>query len=702
MVNRYRTALIIFVFTFGVYLLTISPTINWRDTPEFANVAYNLGIAHPAGFPAYSLTAKLLTIIPFGSIPFRTNLFALICAVLSFIVLFALCQDILNHISKEKDEKSIITASLLASALLFVNSICWRNSVISEVYTYNMFLTLTLIWFAVKYSITKEESYIYTGAFIYGIASGNHATVAFYLPAIIVFFMMETKRKRAAKFILTCSFFLFGFSVYLYLPLRSLTNPSFDWGDPQTLTQFIMHITDRKTSYSHFAGIKDYFSILRNMANYLSALNDNITIAGIALSLTGAVHLYKKWRSFFWFIFLILISNVIFFFDWNGGVQLPSYICYMIFISAGIMCIMDYMKDNGRLRINKLFIYAMIAVVTVLGINTYIESGRARVYTGDEDFKGSFLRLPEKSMVITSYLYFHYKYYQDILGLRNDITLLGYGEILYPKLYSLTDKGRYPDISLIDFDADITATAKVSRFVNLNFKNYDRIFTEAISEFKGMENYLKHYDGMLFEFTRSKIDGIGKEDAQEIRRYFDESTLKFVYDADYTNDSEASFIYVQDFISIIDYMMHFDYINDALYMIQMMETVHRDFQGGLLTNDAINLKVLTGVAHIKLRDFDKAKAIFNGMIEKDEHKSEAYNKLGFIYKYLKEYDKAIKNYELAIKESPGSLENYVELGDIYERSGELDKAEAVYSNGIKRLFQDEKKALKEKIDDLHR
>ena len=59
---------------FFSYLLTLSPTILWRDTPEFANVAFTLSIAHPAGFPTYSLLVKSLTFIPLGSIAFKTNL----------------------------------------------------------------------------------------------------------------------------------------------------------------------------------------------------------------------------------------------------------------------------------------------------------------------------------------------------------------------------------------------------------------------------------------------------------------------------------------------------------------------------------------------------------------------------------------------------------------------------------------------------
>jgi pentatricopeptide repeat protein len=337
----------------------------------------------------------------------------------------------------------------------------------------------------------------------------------------------------------------------------------------------------------------------------------------------------------------------------------------------------------------------------VLGINNYNKLDKSHIYTGEEDFKDSFLKLPGNSMVIVSYLYFHYKYYQDILGLKKDVTLLGYGEILYPKLFSLIDKDKYQDVKEIDYDVDITNTAKVMKFINLNFKNYDRIFTETISEFRGMNRFIKYYDGFLFEFTKSKIEKIGNEEISKINDYFSSIVTRFVLDYDYKNDNEADMIYVQDFIFCIDYLLHYGHLNNVLYMADTMFKVFgSDFRDNLLDVNKDSLNVLSGVAYIKKSDFDKAESVFKDMIKNDEYKAEAYNKLGFIYKYKKEYYKAIAYYNLAMKENPYLMENYIEIGDIYELLGEDDKAGEIYNQGIKYLFQDEKRILIQKIENL--
>ncbi len=63
-----------------LYFLTAAPSLGWRDAPEFAVTTHTLGIAHPAGFPTYSLLTKVLAFIPLGSIPFRLNLFSALFA----------------------------------------------------------------------------------------------------------------------------------------------------------------------------------------------------------------------------------------------------------------------------------------------------------------------------------------------------------------------------------------------------------------------------------------------------------------------------------------------------------------------------------------------------------------------------------------------------------------------------------------------
>ncbi len=80
---------------FLVYLRTIAPFLYWRDAPEFIDAVNTLGIAHPAGFPSYSLMARWACLLPLGNIPFRINLFSVLCSVAALGIFLRTSQRIL-------------------------------------------------------------------------------------------------------------------------------------------------------------------------------------------------------------------------------------------------------------------------------------------------------------------------------------------------------------------------------------------------------------------------------------------------------------------------------------------------------------------------------------------------------------------------------------------------------------------------------
>src|SRR5438093_4180433 len=73
--------------TLGVYLATLSPTIGGGDGGELVTVGYVLGVAHPPGFPLYTLLAKLATLLPVGTVAWRVNLLSAVCAAAAAMLL---------------------------------------------------------------------------------------------------------------------------------------------------------------------------------------------------------------------------------------------------------------------------------------------------------------------------------------------------------------------------------------------------------------------------------------------------------------------------------------------------------------------------------------------------------------------------------------------------------------------------------------
>jgi hypothetical protein len=74
-----RLPVLLFILAVGlpftVYLLTASRTIYGVDSGDFLAAAWVFGVAHPPGFPLYTLLLSLWSRIPFGLDPiFQMNL----------------------------------------------------------------------------------------------------------------------------------------------------------------------------------------------------------------------------------------------------------------------------------------------------------------------------------------------------------------------------------------------------------------------------------------------------------------------------------------------------------------------------------------------------------------------------------------------------------------------------------------------------
>ncbi|MEW6104067.1 MAG: DUF2723 domain-containing protein, partial [bacterium] len=66
---------LVFFISFGVYLHTLTPTVGFHDSGELITCTWTLGIAHPPGYPLYTLLGKVfITLIPIGNIAFRMNM----------------------------------------------------------------------------------------------------------------------------------------------------------------------------------------------------------------------------------------------------------------------------------------------------------------------------------------------------------------------------------------------------------------------------------------------------------------------------------------------------------------------------------------------------------------------------------------------------------------------------------------------------
>lgn len=246
---------ITWLVSFLIYLQTLAPTVGFIDSGELATVTSTLGIAHPTGYPLFTLLGRIFFLLPIATEEIvRLNIMSALCTSLSVAFFFLLMLELLkgkNTIHKDHN----IAASLFASLTLAFSQTFWKQGVIVEVYSLHLLLILLTIFFFIKAINTEHASYWLFFAFVYGLTFTNHLTAILLAPACLYLFFAEHKFTRAALQKigrLSMPFFL-GLSVYLYLPIRAASQPILNWGNPQTLEKFWWHVTGKQFRVWMFA-----------------------------------------------------------------------------------------------------------------------------------------------------------------------------------------------------------------------------------------------------------------------------------------------------------------------------------------------------------------------------------------------------------------------------------------------------------------
>ncbi len=275
------------LFSFTVYCLTLSQTLPAGDSGELISAAYTLSIAHPPGYPLLTLLGKLFTYIPLGSIAWRVNLFSAFCESAAAVLL---CMFVARW-SKN------IWAGILAGGLFSFSPLIWRYALVAEVFALNnLFITL-LLYFTLLFRDTKASKYVYLGTFVFGLGLTNQHTLVFYgLPLGLWCFWQGRAEFLNFKSVVTIlGLFFLGLSPYLYLPIAASHSPVIAYGEaPSTLIGFWLYVTRQYYGTFELGVEGTQADALKAIFTYFSALPREMLYVGIVLPALGVYSFIKK------------------------------------------------------------------------------------------------------------------------------------------------------------------------------------------------------------------------------------------------------------------------------------------------------------------------------------------------------------------------------------------------------------------------
>ncbi|HET9493263.1 MAG TPA: DUF2723 domain-containing protein [Chloroflexia bacterium] len=520
-------AAVLSLIWFVVYLTTVSPTVNFIDSGELITVLYEPGVAHPPGYPLYTLLGYVASRLPIGEIAWRVNAMSAFWGALAvgafFLLIFRSALFVQPRLtgrvgaprprrgrSPSRSAAAAPTAPpapgrarewlFLASAaagasLLAASSTFWSRTAQAKMYSLHFFLVavLFLLALAARQAYDRGEGRLAARllvalAAVLGLSFTNHLmTVLVVLPLALLFLAGARLGERfmfiVRRLHVIAPGFLLPLLIYLYMPLRAAQNPVMNWGSTDNWGDFWRHVTGWQFR-TYLAGDIPA-NISRNsgiLAGYASEQWSFLTILVVLAALAGAILVART--SLPLFASTVTFAAITLAFDLVYGISeiepyaVPLYM--MLCLWAGLIPAAwvalgaragraPALGDGPMLAESQGRVAAgvLAAVALLSAVLVYPRQNYSNNRLAEQFVLNAFSEMPSNSIVITEYWDFYAPtyYLQMLQGVRPDIVLIDKSLLRYP-WYTGQLRQRYP--WLIDRSQDIVDrfSAEQRRWVN--------------------------------------------------------------------------------------------------------------------------------------------------------------------------------------------------------------------------------------------
>ncbi len=453
------TAFLVFV----IYLFTLAPSVVQIDSGELATVQITLGIAHPTGYPLFTIIGFLFSLIPlpFTKI-FQMNLLAAFYCSTSVGVFVYTVKLVLDNLrlfipkenvkkdktkklkKKDKSKKKTITtnnnaipdsikylSAVFGGLILAFSKTFWFQSTSVEVYSLHLLLITLIILFLLKaFIIVNDNDKIFPWiifALFLALGFTNHMTTLLILPGVAYLYFLryglnQSSIKRVGLMIL---FFIpVLVIIYSYLPIRASQSPLLNWGNPIDLERILRHISGKQYQvwlFSSTAAAKKQFIY------FVETLPVEFSIS-LIIAAIGLFAAFIKAKRFFIFLIITFLFTILYSINYDihdiDSYFLLAYISIAFFAVFGALKLYELTGKNRNV-----FILPGLLLVTLI-IQFYSNFDKVNqhgIYTF-EDYTKAVVGSVTEDAIIFSYQWDYFisssYYYQNVEDYRKDVAVI--------------------------------------------------------------------------------------------------------------------------------------------------------------------------------------------------------------------------------------------------------------------------------------
>ena len=420
--------------TFVSYLLTQSPGLSYTDSGELAAACATLGVAHPTGYPLFTLLGHTWTLLPWSSVIGGLNVLAAVFVSASVSMLFFVMLEL-----------RVSRYVAMSVALLYGwTSIVWTQAQSIEVYSLHALLLTTTLYAALRSrnAAKNDVRWFAITALFFGLMLTNHLSSAFLLPGIVVLALPSgTTRAQWKRLALIACIGLIPLALYAYLPLRSSQEPLVNWGMVhRSLDAFLYHVKGTQFGVWLFSDDK---VAGKNLKVFLAMLPQAVAWIGLIAIAIGGVALVRRERRTALALALILGGNL----GISLGYSIPDIENYFLpsVIMAIMCCGVGFHALLQRFNAER-FAFALLLLPMVSATSVWKEQNRSHDRAVEAYTRLILDNAAPNAMIIThqwDYFCSAFWYLQTVEGVRPDVTIID-KELLRRTWYVPYLSYRYP------------------------------------------------------------------------------------------------------------------------------------------------------------------------------------------------------------------------------------------------------------------
>lgn len=430
-----------------LYLVTAAPGVQYTDSGELAAACVTFGVAHPTGYPLFTLLGHVWTLLPWSSPVFGLNILAALLVAkgvaLTFLVTRRMSMRAAPALASQTHD--IIAAG--TALLVGCSATVWAQATSIEVYALN-FVLLAGTLYATLRSIESDTHHRWTmlAGLMYGLMLTNHLSSITLAPGLVLLWLSGTQpraeRVRAWKHLVLPA--LAALALYAILPLRSAQEPPINWGMVhRDMHAFLYHVKGKQFGVWLYESKAAFNTNVRLFWNLLAA---QLLWIGLLPMLLGVVALLRQSSGMGLAVLALIAGNL----GISLGYGIPDIDAYFIpsLMLFTIACGIGAGWLAERLRPALLIACVPSLLAVAVGAREFTAQDRSHHEAVDGYTDWAIANIEPRAVILTrqwDFLCASLWYRQQALGMYPDVVIID-KELLRRTWYAPYLAQRYPDV----------------------------------------------------------------------------------------------------------------------------------------------------------------------------------------------------------------------------------------------------------------